>query len=100
MRIEAVDKRVPQLVRVATVQDTDDHRILVHFDGWPKIYDYWVDEDCPDIHRPGWCRDTKHPLEPPLSKSDLKKSVAIDIHQYRGTRTHAINLVRFEGKVS
>lgn len=68
MRIEAVDKRVPHLIRVATIDDVHEHQVRIRFDGWPDEYSYWVDDDSPDIHPPGWCYETKHPLEPPLSK--------------------------------
>ncbi len=52
MKVEAVDKRNPILVRVATVVDVDSHRMLLHFDGWTDQYDYWVDDDSRDIHPP------------------------------------------------
>ncbi|KAK6297347.1 hypothetical protein J4Q44_G00319300 [Coregonus suidteri] len=64
MKLETVDKRNPMLVRVATVVDTDDHRIQIHFDGWTDEYDYWVDTDSPDIHPAGWCAKTGHPSSP------------------------------------
>lgn len=67
MRIECVDKRVPTLIRVATVNDVKEHQIRVAFDGWPDKYSYWVDDDSPDIHPPGWCQKTGHHIEPPLS---------------------------------
>uniref|UniRef100_A0A8C7UJ52 L3MBTL histone methyl-lysine binding protein 3 n=1 Tax=Oncorhynchus mykiss TaxID=8022 RepID=A0A8C7UJ52_ONCMY len=72
MKLETVDKRNPMLVRVATVVDTDDHRI--HFDGWTDEYDYWVDTDSPDIHPAGWCAKTGHPLQPPISPQELFES--------------------------
>ncbi|OWK01855.1 L3MBTL3 [Cervus elaphus hippelaphus] len=68
MKLEVIDKRNPVFIRVATVADTDDHRIKVHFDGWNSCYDYWIDADSPDIHPVGWCSKTGHPLQPPLSK--------------------------------
>lgn len=93
MKLEAVDKRVPQLIRVVTVEDVKDHmyvnsanllaskylngqkflkvschRLKIRFDGWPENHAYWVDDDSPDIHPMGWCLKTGHPLEPPLSK--------------------------------
>lgn len=58
MKLEVVDKRNPMFIRVATVADTDDHRIKVHFDGWNSCYDYWIDADSPDIHPVGWCSKT------------------------------------------
>ena len=66
MKLEAVDKRNPVLIRVATVADVRPNQLLIHFDGWSDVYDYWVDDDCLDIHPPGWCHRTGHPLTPPL----------------------------------
>ncbi|GAB5571880.1 lethal(3)malignant brain tumor-like protein 3 isoform X1 [Prionailurus iriomotensis] len=74
MKLEVIDKRNPMFIRVATVADTDDHRIKVHFDGWNSCYDYWVDADCPDIHPVGWCSKTGHPLQPPLSSLELMEA--------------------------
>uniref|UniRef100_A0A8C8GCM4 SAM domain-containing protein n=1 Tax=Oncorhynchus tshawytscha TaxID=74940 RepID=A0A8C8GCM4_ONCTS len=74
MKLETVDKRNPMLVRVATVVDTEDHRIQIHFDGWTDKYDYWVDTDSPDIHPAGWCAKTGHPLQPPISPQELFES--------------------------
>ncbi|KAG7242021.1 hypothetical protein INR49_024066 [Caranx melampygus] len=65
MKVEAVDKRNPMLIRVATISDTEDHRLKIHFDGWTSEYDYWVETDCPDLHPVGWCQKTGHPLQYP-----------------------------------
>ncbi|NXD14967.1 LMBL3 protein, partial [Nothocercus nigrocapillus] len=66
MKLEAVDRRNPILIRVATIVDKDDHRIKIHFDGWDHAYDFWVDVDNPDIHPVGWCAKTGHALQVPL----------------------------------
>ncbi|XP_040588835.1 lethal(3)malignant brain tumor-like protein 1 isoform X2 [Mesocricetus auratus] len=66
MKLEAVDRRNPALIRVASVEDVEDHRIKLHFDGWSHSCDFWIDADHPDIHPAGWCSKTGHPLEPPL----------------------------------
>uniref|UniRef100_A0A669CUJ0 L3MBTL histone methyl-lysine binding protein 1b n=1 Tax=Oreochromis niloticus TaxID=8128 RepID=A0A669CUJ0_ORENI len=71
MKVEAVDKRNPMLIRVATIADTEDHRLKIHFDGWSSEYDYWVETDCPDLHPVGWCQKTGHPLQYPNGSSDL-----------------------------
>lgn len=71
MKVEAVDRRNPILIRVATIADTEDHRLKIHFDGWSSEYDYWMETDCPDIHPVGWCQKTGHPLEYPNGSSDL-----------------------------
>ncbi|XP_072460373.1 lethal(3)malignant brain tumor-like protein 4 isoform X2 [Notamacropus eugenii] len=72
MKLEAVDKRNPSLIRVASVVDVEDQRIKVHFDGWSHKYDYWMDVDSPDIHPIGWCSMTGHPLEVPYREKDEK----------------------------
>jgi hypothetical protein len=71
MKLEAIDKRNPVLIRVATIADVRSSQLRLHFDGWSDIYDYWVDDDCADIHPPGWCHRTGHPLTPPLTPADL-----------------------------
>ncbi|XP_068015499.1 lethal(3)malignant brain tumor-like protein 3 isoform X2 [Melanerpes formicivorus] len=66
MKLEAVDRRNPILIRVATVIDKDEHRIKIHFDGWDHNYDFWISVDSPDIHPVGWCAKTGHILQVPL----------------------------------
>lgn len=64
-KIEAVDKRNPELVRIATIVNTQPHQIRIKFDGWPAQYAYWIDDDSPEYHPFGWCMRTGHPLEKP-----------------------------------
>ncbi|XP_061572788.1 lethal(3)malignant brain tumor-like protein 4 [Cololabis saira] len=71
MKVEGVDKRNPMLIRAATIVDTEDHRLKIHFDGWSSEYDYWVETDCPDLHPVGWCQKTGHPLQYPNNGSDV-----------------------------
>ncbi|XP_051921780.1 lethal(3)malignant brain tumor-like protein 4 isoform X1 [Hippocampus zosterae] len=71
MKVEAVDRRNPMLIRVATVADTEDHRLKIHFDGWNPEYDFWVETDCPDLHPVGWCHKTGHTLQHPNSTNDV-----------------------------
>ncbi|XP_069508433.1 lethal(3)malignant brain tumor-like protein 1 isoform X2 [Ambystoma mexicanum] len=66
MKLEAVDRRTPALIRVATVEDVEDYRIKIHFDGWSHVYDFWIDADHPDLHPVDWCLKTGHPLQPPF----------------------------------
>ena len=42
----------------------------IHFDGWSSDFDFWTDDDWPDLHPPGWCLKTGHPLQPPLVTSN------------------------------
>ncbi|XP_051780177.1 lethal(3)malignant brain tumor-like protein 3 [Erpetoichthys calabaricus] len=74
MKLELVDKRNPVLIRVATIVETDDHRLKIHLDGWGDEYDFWVDADSPDIHPAGWCAKTGHPLQPPTNPNDVIES--------------------------
>ncbi|UYV62198.1 ICK [Cordylochernes scorpioides] len=65
MRFEAVDRRNPGLIRVASVAETQPHSLKLHFDGWDTEYDYWVDHDSSELHPIKWCSSTGHCLEPP-----------------------------------
>lgn len=70
MKLEVVDRRVPFLIRVATISDVKGHQIRVSFDGWSDDMSYWIEDDSPDIHPVGWCLKTGHPLEPPLTEQE------------------------------
>uniref|UniRef100_H3D387 Lethal(3)malignant brain tumor-like protein 1 n=1 Tax=Tetraodon nigroviridis TaxID=99883 RepID=H3D387_TETNG len=86
MKLEAVDKRSPGLIRVATVEEVDTHRIKVHYDGWSNVYDEWMDSDHPDIHPAGWCEATGHPLKIPPSDTKTQQSHG-NVHHSALTKT-------------
>ncbi|TSK16094.1 Lethal(3)malignant brain tumor-like protein 3 [Bagarius yarrelli] len=89
MKVEAVDRRNPMLIRVASIVDAEDYRVKVQFDGWHSKFDFWVDSDSPDLHPVGWCARTGHPLEPPLTSagsSDLKSSMTQGVCPTPGCR--------------
>ncbi|KAM4605988.1 lethal(3)malignant brain tumor-like protein 4 [Polymixia lowei] len=65
MKLEAVDRKNPGLVCVASVADVIDQRFLVHFDNWDDTYDYWCDSSSPYIHPVGWCEEQGRPLTSP-----------------------------------
>lgn len=65
MKLEAVDRKNTSLVCVATVSNMMDNRILVHFDSWDDIYDYWADPTSPYIHPVGWADLNGRSLTPP-----------------------------------
>ncbi|KAA0188334.1 hypothetical protein HAZT_HAZT009574 [Hyalella azteca] len=65
MKLEAVDKKNPQLICAATVGAVDGDMIHVTFDGWRGAFDYWCRFDSRDIFPPGWCALSGHPLQPP-----------------------------------
>jgi hypothetical protein len=86
MKLEAVDRKNTSLVCVASVKDMMDNRILVHFDSWDDIYDYWADPTSPYIHPVGWCDQYGHNLTPPNGKFQVIvvfSSVRCDLSLYR-----------------
>lgn len=67
MRLEAVDRKNPGLVCVATIADIrgtglDDGssvpEVLIHFDGWTSTYDYWTKADHADLRPVNSLRDS------------------------------------------
>jgi len=66
MKLEAVDKKNnTETTCVATVIDVLGDHVLIHFDGWDNIYDYWSDPSSPFLHPVGWCQENEKPLSPP-----------------------------------
>lgn len=68
-KLEAVDKKNPQLICCATVGAVKNDQIHVTFDGWRGAFDYWCRFDSRDIFPVGWCARAGHPLQPPGQKS-------------------------------
>lgn len=66
MKLEAIDRLNPSLLCVATIDDIKDKKLLIHFDGWTRKYDYWCESTTTDIHPIGYCDQNYHrKLEPP-----------------------------------
>ncbi|KAL0276404.1 UNVERIFIED_CONTAM: hypothetical protein PYX00_003990 [Menopon gallinae] len=68
MKVEAVDKKNPQLICAATIGAVKGEMIHVTFDGWRGAFDYWCRYDSRDIFPVGWCSKSGHPLQPPGRK--------------------------------
>ncbi|XP_060069823.1 uncharacterized protein LOC132549872, partial [Ylistrum balloti] len=74
MRLEALDRLNPSLVCVATVSQINetDGRLLIHFDGWTKRYDYWSEPESKDLHPIGYmalnAHSTNHNYTPELQR--------------------------------
>ncbi|XP_028158291.1 uncharacterized protein LOC114351322 [Ostrinia furnacalis] len=64
MKLEAEDRK-NELVCVASVADVLDGRLLVTFDSWDAMYDYWVEPSSPYIHPVGWAEENGVSLTPP-----------------------------------
>uniref|UniRef100_A0A182SYA7 Uncharacterized protein n=1 Tax=Anopheles maculatus TaxID=74869 RepID=A0A182SYA7_9DIPT len=73
-KLEAVDKKNPQLICCATVNEVKDDQIHVTFDGWRGAFDYWCRYDSRDIFPVGWCATSCHPMQPPGQKNKLDGS--------------------------
>lgn len=73
-KLEAVDKKNPQLICCATVDAIKDDQIHVTFDGWRGAFDYWCSYDSRDIFPVGWCARSCHPMQPPGHKSRTDSS--------------------------
>ncbi|KAI6650536.1 Lethal(3)malignant brain tumor-like protein 3 [Oopsacas minuta] len=67
MKLEAVDWREPDRIRVATVIAINEkQQIKLHYDGFPTEMENWFDVDGKDIFPPGYCDITGHKLEKPV----------------------------------
>ncbi|CAL4164717.1 unnamed protein product, partial [Meganyctiphanes norvegica] len=66
-------------VCVATVADTMENRVLIHFDGWDKAYDFWTEVTSPYIHPVGWCSENSLVLHPP---NDYHNHESFTWHEY------------------
>uniref|UniRef100_A0AAY4DMB5 SAM domain-containing protein n=1 Tax=Denticeps clupeoides TaxID=299321 RepID=A0AAY4DMB5_9TELE len=65
MKLEAVDRKNPSLICVATIAAAVDNRLLIHFDNWDDTYDYWCDASSPYIHPVGYCEEAELTLTTP-----------------------------------
>ncbi|KAM4699513.1 lethal(3)malignant brain tumor-like protein 3 isoform 1-T4 [Discoglossus pictus] len=72
MKLEAVDRKNPTLLCVATIADTVENRLLIHFDSWDHSYDYWCDASSPYIRPVGYSQEVGIALTPPPEYKDPK----------------------------
>lgn len=78
-KLEAIDPDHNALICVASVARVQGHRILVHFDGYSKSYDFWENASSPNLFPVGWCEAHRQKLMPPpgtflLHKIQSKKN--------------------------
>ena len=64
-KLEAVDKKHPDLTCVATVADAIGNHVLIHFDGWHHAFDYWALNTTNYIQPVGWCAKNNRILSLP-----------------------------------
>lgn len=85
-KLEAVDKKNPQLICCATVAAVKDDEIHVTFDGWRGAFDYWCKYDSRDIFAVNWCAQSCHPMQPPGHKGRFDSTSSRQRHS-RGSFT-------------
>uniref|UniRef100_A0A2K6EKM7 SAM domain-containing protein n=1 Tax=Propithecus coquereli TaxID=379532 RepID=A0A2K6EKM7_PROCO len=73
MKLEAVDRKNPSLVCVATIADIVEDRLLVHFENWDDSYDYWCVVNSPYVQPVGWCQENGRTLIAPPGYPDPEK---------------------------
>lgn len=64
-KLEAIDPQNCGLFCVCTVNEKIGFRIKLHFDGYHRAYDFWVNADSKDIFPAGWCNKTARELSSP-----------------------------------
>ena len=74
MRIEAVDRKHPQLMGVATIVGVQLEapgvaKLRIHFDGWSGEYDYWSPSDSSDLFPAGYSQTQGLTLQAPKGYS-------------------------------
>lgn len=79
-KLEAVDKKNPQLICCATVAAIKDDQIHVTFDGWRGAFDYWTRYDSRDIFPVGWCTRSCHPMQAPGQKHKMEQHTSKNKH--------------------
>lgn len=57
-KLEAIDPQNSSLFCVCSIVEKCGYRIKLHFDGYPSIYDFWVNADSVNIFPAGWCNKT------------------------------------------
>lgn len=83
-RFEAVDRRYPHYVCVASVKGISGDRVLVHFDGWSRNYDFFCRHDSPEIRPVGTAANLNMKLEQPRSTDGRSHQWAAGNHTWEG----------------
>ncbi|XP_016077848.1 PREDICTED: sex comb on midleg-like protein 2 [Miniopterus natalensis] len=76
MKLEAVDKKNPDMICPATIGGVRGDEVHITFDGWSGAFDYWCKYYCRDIFPVGWCRLAGDVLQPPGTNVPITKNTA------------------------
>lgn len=74
MKLEAVDRKNPRLIRPATIDKIDRNKVTISYDGWKETFD--ADYDSRDLFPVGWCKNAEHPLQPPKGRAPTRHNEA------------------------
>ncbi|XP_059536507.1 sex comb on midleg-like protein 2 isoform X4 [Myotis daubentonii] len=81
MKLEAVDKKNPDMICPATIGGVRGDEVHITFDGWSGAFDYWCKYYCRDIFPVGWCRLAGDVLQPPganvITKTTAKRQSSL-----------------------
>ncbi|XP_036161548.1 sex comb on midleg-like protein 2 isoform X5 [Myotis myotis] len=81
MKLEAVDKKNPDMICPATIGGVRGDEVHITFDGWSGAFDYWCKYYCRDIFPVGWCRLAGDVLQPPganvITKNTAKRQSSL-----------------------
>ena len=91
MKLEAEDRK-NDLVCVASISDILDNRMLINFDSWDEMYDFWVDPTSPYIHPVGWAEENGVPLTPPNCEYLFNNSMLYFLRNIIKFLTHTKNI--------
>uniref|UniRef100_A0A674EEX5 L3MBTL histone methyl-lysine binding protein 1b n=1 Tax=Salmo trutta TaxID=8032 RepID=A0A674EEX5_SALTR len=100
MKLEAVDKKNPYLICVASIAAAVDNRLLIHFDNWDDTYDYWCDASSPYIHPVGYCEEAELTLTTPAEYKHPRSFSWDKYMEETGTQAapaRAFKLIHFDG---
>lgn len=57
-KLEAIDPQNSSLFCICSIVEKSGYRLKLRFDGYPAIYDFWVNADSNNIFPAGWCSKT------------------------------------------
>ncbi|XP_054099955.2 lethal(3)malignant brain tumor-like protein 4 isoform X4 [Callithrix jacchus] len=100
MKLEAVDRKNPSLVCVATIADIVEDRLLVHFDNWDDSFDYWCDVNSPYVQPVGWCQENGRTLIAPQGYPDPENfswTEYLEATQTNAVPAKVFKMVHFDG---
>lgn len=71
MKLEGIDPIYPSKFCVLTITDIKGQRLRLHFNGYSRKYDFWVNSNSDLIFPVGFCEKTNRKLEPISKNADF-----------------------------